>query len=56
MDPIARGRYFKTEGFHVTMDKLGGTGYGQTGLEFTHICGHEARKHALHRHTNMLSL
>lgn len=56
MNPVSGRRYFQTECVHVTTDKLGRTGYGQTGLEFAHIGGDEAGKHALNRHAKMLGL
>ena len=54
--PVTGRRYFKTKCVHVTPDKLGWTGYGQTGLEFAHVSGNEARQHTLDRHTKMLGL
>ena len=56
MNPVAGRRDFQTERVHVAANKLFRTGHGQTWLEFAHISGDEARKHALDRHAEMSSL
>ena len=56
MNPVAGRRDFQTERVHVAANELFRTGHGQTWLEFAHISGDEARKHALDRHAEMSSL